>query len=115
MQWLCVSIYTTSEGIESLSDGLCELGVGGVEAMKANERKKVEDAFGELVSETLNEGVAKEDQYDHFFAYMLLPLNHDYPKLLLHVSPSPDGHLRESELRRIRHLHDAGIPEAWQV
>ena len=37
MQWLCVSIYTTSEGIESLSDGLCELGVGGVEVEDKNE------------------------------------------------------------------------------
>ena len=37
MQWLCVSIYTTSEGIESLSDGLCNLGVSGVEVEDKNE------------------------------------------------------------------------------
>lgn len=37
MEWLLVSIYTTSEGIEPISDGLYNLGVSGVEIEDKNE------------------------------------------------------------------------------
>ena len=69
MQWLCVSIYTTSEGIENLTDGLCELGVGGVEVEDKNEFENAEKNSIGVYKKAYDETQIQSDQWEEVDFY----------------------------------------------
>lgn len=83
--------------------------VAGVQSLVSEERLKVERKFTKWFDDAMGvRSTQNEDgelvKHSNFFAYLLLPSQAKFPTLLLHVSPSPDGHFRNTEAAAMMRL-----------
>lgn len=89
--------------------------VNGANNLRHTERLKLEHKFKKMFQtavESMN--VSEGTEYRNFFAFLILPLKHEFPIILAHVSPSRDGHLRDEEMRILHELRE-GAADAGMI
>ncbi len=83
--------------------------LGGLEEVRVNAK------FRKVFRDTITADQQGMVLYNNFFAFLLLPLQKQYPILLLHVSPSTDGHMHEYEFEKLHALRDAAAEVGLRI
>lgn len=93
------------------------LHIEGVQQLQSSEQARVLKKLAKYYQKTFEAAPVEVDsaEYRHFFAYVLLPLEHEFPPLLMHVSPSVDGHFRDEERSRIVALRAAAAEVGFNI